>query len=179
MLKYAMTTISAEDLIKINTEAPEAELKRLELLHAQICQLPRLDKQRLVMELLQIIENRSEKIWPRIQACNVLGGRKQELELLQTKLLTQRIRKVIMREFYVVRRSGFLGLKAESTLRNMSSLEFCLLQSLVVTLLRVDFLFSKSIADGVIADLADSERKASLLKLMADEKAKNDFGDKL
>jgi hypothetical protein len=114
--------LRAADFIQLNVESPKFEARRLHELYAQISHQPPGVKRALVVELLEILANRKERIWPRIQACNVLGGWWRQLEFHNTRAVTKRIRTSIQSEFFATRRLFPFQVRSKLTLRKLDVL---------------------------------------------------------
>jgi len=162
--------LKARAFVEIDLEQREAEKTRLELLHTQIDEQPLKEKRRLLNEFLEIVGNRDDKLQRRIQACNILGGRRKELGINGSRAVTSKLRNILEREFFIFRRSGLLFLNREIRLREVGPIRFCFLEVLLLSLLRIDygnmFLFVEQVASKV----ENPQSKAKLTKLLADEK---------
>jgi len=167
-----MTMLKARDFIEINLHQHKVEAARLELLHAQIAGQPLEVKRRLSKEFLEIVGNRNDKLQLRIQACNILGGRRKELGLNDSRAVTGKLRNILEREFIISRRSGLFFLNREIQLRDVDAIRFCFLEVLLVTLLRINFWNTHRFVELVASKVVNPQWNVKLTKLLTDEEHK-------
>jgi hypothetical protein len=165
-------TLAARLFVDIDRGNREAESARLRLLHTELAGQPVEVKERLLKEFLDIAGDRSEKLSARTHACNILGGRRNELGAAGSPAATNKLLSVLERDFVLPSRSGFPFLGGKLRLRQIGPLEFCFLQALLLSLLRLDPKTNLATVENVAACVTSPEWRSTLVTLLEDEKRK-------
>lgn len=150
--------LNAREFVEINLEQIGTEESRLESLHAQISKQTLSVKQRLTREFLAIVEDRTNRCDIRVQACNILGGRREDLGITGSRLVTDRLQKILEKEFVNFRHLGSLGRRGEIHLRKMSLLDFTILKVLLVTLYRIDYGNTHKFVNQIVEEVSNPWR---------------------
>jgi hypothetical protein len=158
--------LTAREFVEIDLKQPEKEQARLESIHQQIAEQTPEVKQRMVQDFLKIIKNPAEKLSTRHSACIILGGKRKDLGIIRSSHVVATLRDIINKEFIVQKRSGIF-LKKEISLREMHVLEFSFLESLLITLLRIDFHKTRHFVETVTSKVNEPKWLADLKGLFS------------
>jgi len=130
--------IAARQFITAKGSDARHEKLRLEKVYSELLNQPERDKQRLVRELLEIVENPDEEMWPRIQATVILGGRRHELGIDRSTAVGERLRNILERNFVSQKPPGEASVHYEICLGPRNLMSFFFLEALLLTLLRLN-----------------------------------------
>jgi hypothetical protein len=161
--------LKATQFLTITSNRADNEEVRLRHLYSEISKLPECEKQRLVSEFLEIVEGSNERMWPRIQACSILGGQRMQLGIGGSIAVVKRLRNVLEKDFVLRRRTGLFDMSCKATLLSLTLMRFYFLESLILTLLRIDFVNMTDYAQEICSLVVDVQLRTELLDAVKKE----------
>lgn len=135
----------------------------MESLHRQMGLQSPEENHRLSVDLLHIVTAREEPIEKRFRACHILGARRRELGLCRSAWITREVRKVLEEEFVTHKRAGLFLMWKRSGVKDMNIVRFCLFETLLATLLRIDMEANRKYV-WQITDLAVHSKFGTVLR---------------
>jgi hypothetical protein len=164
--------VNARDFIRIDATKPEAERKRLGALQGQLERESAETKRRLVGELLTILTNPEEALWPRFRSCTLIGAHAIAQDIQGSRSVVRNIRHVIDTEFVGAQSLCTRFLKKKVVLREVDPVRFSFLEALLLTLLRVDHKRTESFVLRVAQSVEEPEKRADLIRAITNEQQK-------